>query len=63
MEYLNKLFRNRYLLLMDVLLSVLAYAIVIILMFPVASFGAYFIDSLPSIALTVFVFASILFIL
>lgn len=62
MEYLNKLFRNRYLLLMDVLLSVLAYAIVIILMFPVASFGAYFIDSLPSIALTVCVFASILFI-
>lgn len=62
MENLNKLFRNRYLLLMDVLLSVLAYAIVIILMFPVASFGAYFIDSLPSIALTVCVFASILFI-
>ncbi len=61
MEHFNKFFRNRYLLAMDVLLTFLAYAIVTLLMFPAASFGVYFIDCLPSIALTVFVFASILF--
>lgn len=61
MKRFNRALRNRHLLVLDIILCIAAYAVVILLMFPVSSFGLYFSDSLSSIALTLIIYAFTLY--
>lgn len=61
MEKFIRLFRNRCLLIMDILLIFLSYAVVTFLVFPGSSFKLYYAESMPSIAVSIITFISICF--